>query len=465
MTTKTIWLPSISDRNGPKYLRIVDALAEDVYSGRLNVGDRLPTHRDLAWRLAVTVGTVSRAYAEAERRGLLVGEVGRGSYVRAGARSAANLAMPAPSEPPVIELGVNRPPGGLADAAFAAGLTRLGQSPDLGVLLNYEAYDGRWDHRVAAAEWIAARGLVAPAERIVLTCGAQHAIAAALTAFCDPGGDVLVEGLTWPGTRAVASLLRLNLRPLPMDEQGIVPEALDIACRAGGGRVLYTMPTLQNPTGATQSPQRRASIAAVARRHDLTILEDDVYGFLSDEDTPPLAAFAAERTIFVTSTSKSISPALRVGVAVLPQDRIARFGAAARAMNWMPPTVMAELFARWVADGTAEALAEDTRQEMARRQAMARRRLEGFEIRMAPHAFHLWLTLPEPWRVPEVVSAARRRGLSLTSTDLFVAGRATAPHGLRVSLSAPLDCATLDRGLGELVALLQETPEPCLAEA
>ena len=96
------WLPSLGDRTGPKYLRIVDALAEDIYAGRLGVGARLPTHRDLAWRLGVTVGTVSRAYAEAERRGLLVGEVGRGSYVRAGARSAANLEMPAPSEPPLI---------------------------------------------------------------------------------------------------------------------------------------------------------------------------------------------------------------------------------------------------------------------------------------------------------------------------------------------------------------------------
>ena len=459
------WLPSLGDRTGPKYLRIVDALAEDIYAGRLGVGARLPTHRDLAWRLGVTVGTVSRAYAEAERRGLLVGEVGRGSYVRAGARSAANLEMPAPSEPPLIELGVNRPPSGLADAAFAAGLTRLGQSPNLGALLNYETYGGRWAQRLAAARWITGRGLAAPPDRVVLTCGAEHAIAAALSAFCDPGGEILVEALTWPGTRALASLLRLNLRPLPMDDLGIVPEALDIACRTGAARLLYTMPTLHNPTGATQPPDRRASIAEIARRHELTILEDDVYGFLACDEVPPLAAFAPERTIFVTSTSKSISPALRVGVAALPEDRVARFGAAARAMNWMPPTLMAELFARWVDDGTADGLAGRTRQEMARRQAVALRRLDGLAVRMAPHAFHLWLALPEPWRVPEFVSAARGRGLSLTPTDLFVAGRAPTPHAVRVSLSAPADCTMLERGLAELVALLHKRPEPCLAEA
>ena len=105
-----MWLPQVSDRPGPKYLRIADALAEDIYAGRLQPGERLPTHRDLAWHLKVTVGTVSRAYAEAERRGLLVGEVGRGSFVRPGARSQMTIAMPDAAEPSMIELGVNLPP-------------------------------------------------------------------------------------------------------------------------------------------------------------------------------------------------------------------------------------------------------------------------------------------------------------------------------------------------------------------
>ena len=78
----TNWTPDLSGRNGPRYRAIADALAEDVRGGRLAAGTRLPTHRDLAWRLKMTIGTVSRAYAEAERRGLVAGEVGRGTYVR-----------------------------------------------------------------------------------------------------------------------------------------------------------------------------------------------------------------------------------------------------------------------------------------------------------------------------------------------------------------------------------------------
>src|SRR5690606_30412791 len=139
----------------------------DVYAGRLAVGERLPTHRDLAWRLKVTVGTVSRAYAEAERRGLVSGEVGRGSFVRAGARSQATLAMPdhAPEQPegesgqPVVELGMNFPPAHVATAELASALRELAEREDLATLANYQAHTGRWSHRAAGTAWIRRRGI------------------------------------------------------------------------------------------------------------------------------------------------------------------------------------------------------------------------------------------------------------------------------------------------------------------
>ena len=130
----------------------------------------------LAWRLGVTVGTVSRAYAEAERRGLVVGEVGRGSFVRAGARSAAMLAMPDVGGPQTIELGINRPPIGIAETALAEAMVELGRSPRLGDLVNYQAHTGRWEHRMAGARLIGRRGhAVDPGNRAGhQRCGARH---------------------------------------------------------------------------------------------------------------------------------------------------------------------------------------------------------------------------------------------------------------------------------------------------
>ena len=259
-----MWMPSLVDRSGPKYLRIADAIAEDVYAGRLKVGERLPTHRDLAWRLGVTVGTVSRAYAEAERRGLVTGEVGRGSFVKAGARSQATLDMPAVGGPQTIELGVNRPPAHVIVDEFAKAMRRVADSNNLAELINYQAHTGRWEHRAAGAKWIRRRGVEVGPERVLVTSGAEHAITASLMAFSDPGDPILVEELTWSGVRALASLLRLSLRSVAMDEEGMIPEALEAVGRASGARLLYTTPTMHNPTTKTMSTERRRAIAEVS---------------------------------------------------------------------------------------------------------------------------------------------------------------------------------------------------------
>ena len=102
----TIWIPRLEGRKGPRYRTIVEALIEDLAAGTLREGSRLPTHRDLAERLGVTVGTVSRAYAEAARRGLVSGEVGRGTFVRGTADAGGERA----DAEGLVDLGQNHPP-------------------------------------------------------------------------------------------------------------------------------------------------------------------------------------------------------------------------------------------------------------------------------------------------------------------------------------------------------------------
>ncbi len=466
MPRELSWMPAIDDRAGPKYLRIADALAEDIYAGRLSIGERLPTHRDLAWELGVTVGTVSRAYAEAERRGLLTGEVGRGSYVRSGARSQATLAMPDIAGPARIELGINRPPTPPeVTHAFATAMTELASDPVLPDLLNYQAHTGRWQHRQAGARYLGRRGLSVGPDQVLVTSGAQHAIAAAFMAFCAPGDTVLVEALTWSGTRALAGLTRLNLVPVAMDAQGIDPDAFDGACRATGSKLFYTIPTIQNPTCAVLPEDRRRRVAEIARRHGVTIIEDDIYADLFDTPPPPLAAFAPERTVHLSAASKTLTPALRVGFVALPEDRVGRFSAASRASNWMAPPVMGEITARWLEDGTAAHLASLVRAEAGRRHRIAEACLGAFHYRRAENSFHIWLDLPEPWRAEDLIRAADGVGISMASTDLFVPGRGETPHAVRVTLTGPDTAADLERGLTSLAGLMRQTPEVHLAVA
>ena len=465
LVTVTNWLPELAGHKGPRYRAIAEALAEDVREGRLAAGMRLPTHRDLAWKLRVTIGTVSRAYAEAERRGLIVGEVGRGTFVR----SMTGVAPVMPGEiageardPDFIDLTVNRPVAAGEGAAMAAALERLAAEPDLAGLLDYQAPAGHPEDRVAGAAFLTACGLTTTPEPVVATAGGQHAMACVIGALTQPGDTLAVEALTYPGLRALASLLRIRLAPLAIDEQGLIPEALDAACRAARVRALYTMPTLHNPTTATMPVARREALAEVAQRHDVALIEDDVYGFLLDAPLPALASFAPEHGFYITSTSKSLMPALRVGYVHAPLAQVERIAAAVRATIYSAPPLMARIVARWIADGTAERLAEEKRAETRRRNRMARRILAGTELACDPAAAHLWLTIPEPWRADDFVAAARRRGVGIIPAAAFAVVR-QPPNAVRICLGAQTTAERVERALARLAELLATPPERYLS--
>jgi len=452
-----MWLPELENRAGPRYLAIAEALQEDVSRGRLQPGARLPTHRELAYRLGVTVGTISRAYLEAERRGLVVGEVGRGTFVRRlGPDSAqvGSIANPVP-----INLALNQPAPAAPASELATTLAHLSRQNDLEKLLAYRDERGHAAHREAGAAWLARSGIAAGAERIAVTCGTQHAFHVTLLAVTQPGDTLLVEALTYPGLKTLAARLGLRLQGIAIDREGLIPESLEAACREGKPRALFIMPTLHNPTTATLSAARRAAIAEIARRHDLLIVEDDIYGFLCDEHPGPIANLAPERTFYVTSVSKSLAAGLRLGYIAAPAEYVARIAAAIRSSVWMAPPLIAEIVTRWIRDGTAARLAEVCRQDVRRRQVRAMQILGGYDIETHPASFHLWLHLPEPWRWADFVAAAEKRGVRITPPDVFVAGRAAAPHAVRVGLSAIESDARLESGLSRLAELLASPPE------
>src|SRR6185503_750639 len=300
----TMWTPRIEGRSGPRYLAIADALGEDLERGRVRPGTQLPTHRALADRLGVTVGTVSRAYAEAARRGLLSGEVGRGTFVR-----HAISDMPTIREarsPGIVDLSLNHPPGGMAEPsrALAETLAALAGRADLSSLLSYPVEGGSVPHREAGAQWIARAGLAARPEDVVVCAGFQHALTTVLSTQLRPGDLLLTECLTYPGLKAVASLLHLRVQGLPLDEEGLRPDGFEAVCRAGGARALHCVPTIQNPTTAMMSAARREEIAAIAREHGVIVIEDDIHALLPPKRPRPLAAYLPELTYYLTSTSK-----------------------------------------------------------------------------------------------------------------------------------------------------------------
>lgn len=474
----TKWLPSLEGRAGPRYLSIAQALSEDVAAGRLMPGDRLPTHRDLGWRLGVTVGTVTRAYAEAERRGLLRGEVGRGTFVLGPATAnthAANshaadshmVLTDRPDPPGLIDLSFSFPPSAGQAAFLAPALEALAGDPGSAALLDYQPHAGLAQHRAAGVRWLALSGLDVELEQVVVTGGAHHGVTVCLAALTRPGDRVLTDAVTYPGLLAIARILGLRLEALDADREGLSPEAFDAACRGGDVAALYCIPTLHNPTTATLSEARRRALAEVAERHAVAVVEDDVFGLLADHAPPPLTHFAPNQGYFVTSLSKSVAPGLRVGYVAGPAPAGERLAGAVRATCWMATGLTAAIAARWINDGTARQILELRRAEAAERRALALRCLARWQVDCEPGSIHLWLRLPQPWQAAGFALEAQRRGVAVTPGEAFAigrqvgrqvghrAGRPDPDPAIRVCLGPPRSQAILETALKVLDELLE----------
>jgi DNA-binding transcriptional MocR family regulator len=441
------WRPQLTEGGGPAYARIVDALAADIERGELMRGMRLPTQRALAEDIGVGIGTVTRAYAEAEARGLIEAAVGRGSVVAAPRR--------APAADGSIDLSRNVAPMGPAAGALRTAMAALARRGDLLERLDYAPDAGFPADRSAGAEWLRRMAGLQSAheDRLIVTAGAQQGIAVSLAALCRPGDALVVEAATFNGVKLAAAQMGLSVVAAAMDTEGVTPEALERAAAASGARVAYLQP-FQNPTARVMSLQRRRDILDVARRRGLTLIEDDLYGpYVLDLGLPPLAELAPDRVAYVSGLSKSTAPGVRTGFLIPPDGCWTAALGALRAASFGPPTLGAALATQWIESGAAFEVFGRIREELARRTDLARAMLGGRIETLAQRASpHVWLPASE-LEAERVAGQALRAGVKVTPPRApFVDG--TPVDGLRVCLGAAADLATLQRALAVLAGAI-----------
>ena len=455
----TSWTPPLDEGSSPKYVALADAIAQDIKNGVLRTGERLPTHRNLARKLGVTIGTITRAYAEVGRRGLVSGEVGRGTFVQPWREK---VTRPLVEEATGIDLSFNAPVTGSDKSEIAEVLAELAADPSLSELLDYQPYAGRNRHRTVGAAWLSGDDFeVSPAETIITT-GAQNGILLALGATCEPGDVVLCESLTFPGTKAAARFLRLRLEGVAIDDDGVCPEAFEEACRRHRPKAFYCTPTLQNPTATVMPTKRRERIAAVAEKYRVAVVEDDIYGRLVPDGPAPISSYLPESSFYLTSLSKCLAPGLRIGYMRAPSSWIEAILSAIMTTTVMPSPVGAEMATRLIEGGIADRVVEQCRQETEVRQTVARERLgDRLPASVSAASSHVWLPLPLPWRGDDMARQAAARGVQVASADLFTVGRDAAPHAVRISLGAVPDAETLERGLDVVTDLLTRSPTAC----
>lgn len=439
------------------YQVIADELAAEINAGRLRPGQRLPPQRRFARQHGIASSTASRVYAELVRRGLVTGEVGRGTFVRAGtAAPEPALAEPATAR---VDLELNVPVLADQGAVLAAGLARMTRPDVLANGLRPIGAAGTEAARRATAALLARAGW-APDPRHVLFAGnGRQAIAAALAAVVPAGERLGVERFTYPVVRSIAARLGIRLVPLDMDEHGVLPQAVT---EASPLRAVYLQPAVHNPLGTTMPEHRRAVLARVLREADLCAIEDSVYGFLRT-DLPPLAAHAPERTILVDSLSKRVAPGLTLGFLVAPPAMVPSVASALRSGGWAATRFPLEVATGWMTEGTVTSLSRAKFLDATERQRIAAAQLAGFTVRADPHGYHCWWELPPPWRADTFVAAAARHGVAVTPAAAFTVDPGHAPGAVRLALGSP-GHDVLAEALGTLAALARTSPEDVVTE-
>ncbi|WP_163571296.1 aminotransferase-like domain-containing protein [Fodinicola feengrottensis] len=436
---------------------IADAVAHDIATGRLTAGDRLPPQREFARRRGIAGSTAARVYAELVRRGLTVGEVGRGTYVRA----TPPTVEPALAEPRTfaelgtarVDLELNFPVVPGQAELLARSMQKLLRGGLLEDALRPVGAAGTPAARQAAAVALARTGWAPDPRQLLFAGNGRQAIAGAHRGVGAAGERLGVEAFTYPVVKGVAARLGVTLVPLAMDDDGVVPAALAQA----PVRAVYLQPTLHNPLGVTMSQRRREDIAKVLEDKEIYAIEDSIYGFLR-KDSTPIAALAPQWTVVVDSLSKRLAPGLTVGFCIPPATLVDRIGTALRSGGWTAAHFALAATTHWMADGTLATVEESKRTEAKRRQEIVATTLADFTVRADPRAYHCWWELPEPWRADTFVAAAARRGIAVSPGAIFAVGVGQAPHAVRLALAAP-PVADLAAALESLAALARDTPD------
>lgn len=457
----TIWQPDPGLLKRPAYLSLADQFARAIHDGRLPNGTRLQTHRKLAYQLGLSVQTVSRSYEELIRRGLISGEVGRGSFVQTARREVEPPYLPERLGE-VIDLSILKPvcePMHLERLKQA--LTWLGQHLPSSSALSFRPNVVFPRHRAIAVEWLRECGIAASAQNVTLTNGATAAMTVALMSVAPPGSTVATEAIGHHTLVPLATYLGFNLEGLPIDEDGILPDAFDKACRDADIRAVFVQPSVINPTATLMSESRRAALAEVARKHDIAIIESDVLGPLIEDRPPPIAALAPERTLYLTSFTKITVPGLRLGYLVAPDRYAAAVANRHLVSNWMATPILAEIASKWVTDGTAMELVRWQRNALQRRQTIVAELLGAGRVSTHPNALHLWLPLPDNRTEEGFVAQARLQGVAIAPGLSFRTSDAPWQSAVRVSLGSTTE-GELRAGLGIVARLLLGEPEHLL---
>lgn len=414
-----------------RYLQLADTLEAAIKRGKLAPGSKLPTHRAFAERFGVALATATRTYGELERRGAVVGEAGRGTFVR-DKGVPLSLGLQQSAADGSVDLVFNMPSDTSDADTLRSALKRLATSGDLSAMLRYQPHGGRDHERAIIANDVQRTlGPIDPAQ-LLITSGGQHGLSLLGFGLLTHGDAVATDVLTYPGFKSVASLQGLDLVPIASSKGIMDPEALERSCQSKRIKGVYLMPTVHNPLGTVMDLATRLRIVDVARRHDLMIFEDAAYAFLEPDPPTGFLTLAPERTVHIGGFSKTLATGLRLGYLIAPLPQIEPLTEAIRATTWNAPALISDLVTNWILDGTSAQFEANRREDGAERQNICADILRDHRLLSHRNASFAWLPLEQGVRAEPIVISLKKLGVSVSDARPFAVG-STIPQALRIA--------------------------------
>ncbi len=475
------WLDLLSaeeqglDRNEPMYVRITSGIRKAIQSGQLADNSRLPTNRELALILKVDRSTVSRAYLELSQSGLIESHVGRGTFVRplsqrnrspnplhgdgrelsndvASGISAMNWSEKfSESSRAALDL-IQRQPTGTEQPgviSFAGGIPteefypseqfqrivrQLLESDDASKMFGYSAAEGSPYLRAEVLRHLKRHGIESGDDELLIVSGSQQGIDLVTNVFVDPGDLVVLEDPSYFWAICNFRARQARCLPVSLDNEGIRLDLLESHLARQAAKLIYVMPSYQNPTGATMSLSRRMALIELARKYQVPILEDNFVGDLvySDSVLPPLRSLPGGKDVVIHqgTFSKALCPGLRLGWLVAPPEVTARLLLAKRTSDLSTNSIAQIILAKYLEEGLYNQHLEHVRLSYrSRRDAMlaALSRYFKNDKELAAQmtwsnpdgGLFIWAKLARGLSTRQFLTFAEMQGVSFSPGDIF----------------------------------------------
>ncbi len=447
------WKPELIDRTPPIYTRLAQKLEEDIRSGRLKPGDKLPPQRELADYLDLHLSTITRTYKLCEERGLLCAKVGQGTFVASDVHTT-DILLYSQEYSDLIELGTVHPPYHDNEEIIKF-MKKIFLQPDMKHFLEYKSPAGTDMQRKTVSEWLKKIDVEVPPESILFASGGQNAICAILLGLFHAGDRIGTNSHSFSGLKSIAKMVGVQLIPLPEKNGVLNCQDLERFCKTENLKGLYFVPEYHNPTTHSLTDDERRCIGKIAKKLNLIVLEDAINRMLRDTLQRPLFAYAPQHTIHIFSVSKFLCPGLRMAYLSVPFQYKEALDTALYNMNLMVSPLNAEIVNRIFNSPMLDKIIEEKRMELRKRNSLVNHILRDYEVLGEDTCSFRWLMLPPPWKNGmEFEQFAKSVGLQVFCAEKFSVGNVISPKAIRICISAPPTIEKLQMGIEKLVKAL-----------